>query len=200
MRKSWKTVGVSLLSCLALFAAHLSGQDELPVAEAIATVEPTTPIARPLTVSVALLEGTTITGTLADSTALNIKTAFGEAQIPLSEVAGIRFPSGEDTSTTVVMLNGDSITGATDLKFVGVETTWGSAKINGPNITSMLFVPGLAWQSKDGLGGKRWALVEAAANQGATNAQPMVNSSPSRNSSIPTGPFVQPRPGTIIVQ
>ncbi|MFK7735944.1 MAG: hypothetical protein AB8B50_07955 [Pirellulaceae bacterium] len=116
---------------------------------------------RPLTVAAGLVDDSVITGTLMDSTAVAMKTAFGEASIPLSEVAGIRFPSGEDASTTIVMLNGDSITGATDLKYANIETTWGSAKINGQNIATMLFVPGLRWESLEALGGKRWTLVEA---------------------------------------
>ncbi len=108
------------------------------------------PQARQITVAVSLVDDSTIiTGTLTETTSLSIKTAFGLAELPLNEVAGVRFPRGDDTSTTVVMLNGDSITGATDLKFAQVETTWGSAKINGQNIASMMMVPGLVWQSTD---------------------------------------------------
>ena len=39
------------------------------------------------------------------------------------------------------MLNGDSITGATDVKLMTVETEWGVAQINGQSIQSILFVP-----------------------------------------------------------
>ena len=119
---------------------------------------------RPLTVATELAGDTKITGTLVDSTALQMKTSFGEAQIPLTEIAGVRFATGEETSTTVVMLNGDSITGATDTKFITVETEWGTAKINGTSLVSMLFVPGLQWESSNGLNGKRWSLVEAKPN------------------------------------
>lgn len=147
-----------------------SQDEEIAVAEAVgepvaeATADEATPSSRlrPLTVSATLNDEFVITGTLIDSTSIAIKTAFGEASIPLSEVAGIRFPGGDDTSTTIVMMNGDSITGATDLQYANVETTWGSAKINGPNVRHLLFVPGLVWQAKDGLSGKRWGLVEKA--------------------------------------
>ncbi len=116
---------------------------------------------RPLTISVQLTTGDTkIVGTLVDSTQILLKTAFGEATIPLSEVAGVRLAAGEDTSTSIVMLNGDSITGATDLKYLTVETEWGTAKINGSSIQHMLFVPGLQWQQVAGIGGKRWNLTE----------------------------------------
>ncbi len=165
-----------ILSLVPVSLPWASAQDEAAeaVAEAVATEsdQQSKPKIRPLTVATGVVDKTVITGTLIDSTSIAMKTAFGEASIPLSEVAGIRFPAIEDTSTTIVMLNGDSITGATDLKFVNVETTWGSAKINGQNIASMLFVPGLTWQSVDGLGGKRWNLIEVAAQQKASAVQP----------------------------
>ena len=174
-------------------------EDEIAVAEAvgeaIADAVPSddnataTSRLRPLTVTATLLDETIISGTLIDSTSIAIKTAFGEASIPLSEVAGIRFPGGEDTSTTVVMMNGDSITGATDLKYANVETTWGSAKINGPNVRHLLFVPGLTWQASEGLAGKRWGLSEksklssnpvrqASANESVRPSQNQVPSQP----------------------
>ena len=101
-----------------------------------------------------------------------MKTAFGEAQIPLTEIAGVRFPVGDDNSTTVVMLNGDSITGATDLKFLTVETEWGTAKINGQSIVSLLFVPGLQWEGTNSINGKRWALTETRPQSGANQSNP----------------------------
>ena len=114
---------------------------------------------RPMSVSIDLISNTKLTGTLTDTTTLEMRTSFGTAAIPLSEVAGIRFASADDASTTVVMLNGDSITGATDVKLVTVETEWGMATINGPNIASIMFVPGLTWSPTAGLNGKRWNLA-----------------------------------------
>ncbi len=160
---------LGLLSLLALVGASAISKGQ----EAIAEAKVVTPAAeaskakamRPLTVATELVGETKITGTLVDSTALQMKTSFGEAQIPLSEIAGVRFAAGDETSTTVVMLNGDSITGATETKFLTVETEWGTAKINGSSLVSMLFVPGLQWESSKGLNGKRWSLVEAKPTQ-----------------------------------
>jgi hypothetical protein len=143
-----------------------------PIAEVQDEAKGETPQLRPLTVTAGLVDDTGMTGTLIDSTALQIKTAFGEASIPLSEVAGIRFPAADQSSTTVVMLNGDSISGATDLKFINIETSWGSAKINGQNIGTMLFVPGLKWESTDSIGGKRWNLIEATAQAAPPQTSP----------------------------
>ncbi len=157
---------LGLASWLALFAISAISNGQEDIAEATVVSSPPgdagKPKAlRPLTVATELVGETKITGTLVDSTALQMKTSFGEAQIPLSEIAGVRFATGDETSTTVVMLNGDSITGATDTKFITVETEWGTAKINGSSLVSMLFVPGLQWESSNGLNGKRWSLVEA---------------------------------------
>jgi hypothetical protein len=188
---------LSLAFCLGLIyvPCHVTAQEEAlaeavaePAAAAseLANATPDKPQPRPLTVSVGLLDDTRLTGTLIDSNTIAIKTAFGEASIPLSEVAGIRFPAAEDTGTTVVMLNGDSITGATDLKFVSIETVWGSAKINGANIGSLLFVPGLAWTNNEVLGGKRWTLVESAAQPATAPTAPGL-SAPPVNSPIRVG-------------
>jgi len=184
--------------CLLCLTNLVMAQDEA-IAEAIAepaavaaanaglaNATPDKPQPRPLTISVGLLDDTRLTGTLIDSNTIAIKTAFGEASIPLSEVAGIRFPASDDTSTTIVMLNGDSITGATDLKHVNIETVWGSAKINGANIGTLLFVPGLAWTSNEVLGGKRWSLVESV-TQPATSAAASLGNAPASNSGIRVG-------------
>ncbi len=126
-----------------------------PVARAVASPAKV----RPLSVNIDLLSNTKIAGTLTDTNTLEMRTAFGIANIPLSEVAGIRLASADNASTTVVMLNGDSITGATDIKLMTVETEWGVATINGQNIASVLFVPGLTWNPQAGLNGKRWNLA-----------------------------------------
>lgn len=117
------------------------------------------PQARPLVVTVDLLSGTKISGTLTDANSLEIRTSFGAANMPLSEVAGIRFATADDPTTTVAMHNGDSITGATDVKIVTVETEWGTATINGQSVQSILFVPNVTWNSLAGLSGKRWSLT-----------------------------------------
>lgn len=192
-------------------ASAVAESNNAPATEAVAgdiseaTAEPTaggeqkTPTLRPLTVTTGLTDDTRITGTLLDTNSISVMTAFGEASIPLSEVAGMRFPSAEDTSTTIVMLNGDSITGATDVKFISVETSWGNAKINGQSVSTMLFVPGLTWQSSESLGGKRWTLVEqkpaAAPSAPAPAPRTTVGTQPPNLQN--TQPFPQAQPQVI---
>ena len=143
------------LAALTGFSTSASAQDSVAKAKPTSTTK-----VRPLSIAVDLISGTNLSGTLTDAVSLEMRTSFGSASIPLSEVAGIRFASADNASTTVVMLNGDSITGATDVKLITVETEWGTAKINGVSIASILFVPGLSWNSQAGLNGKRWNLAD----------------------------------------
>lgn len=197
---------IAVAAPVAKDAANDAPKADVSKLEATATATATEPQSssdkrvRPLTVSVQLLRSDlVITGALTDSTLLALKTAFGEASIPLSEVAGVRFPSGQDTSTTLVMLNGDSITGASDVKSITVETEWGSAKVNGENISSMMFVPGLEWQAAKGLNGNRWTLTEAKAKPAGTSAAPGApqnNNVPGMPPSLPPSTLSSPSNNT----
>jgi len=143
-----------------------------------AILQPVTPVekmessSQPVNLTVELTTGNTISGTLVEADVVNIKTVFGEAAIPLSQIAGLRFATREDVTTTVVMINGDSITGATDVKLISIETDWGTAKINGSAIQSLLSIPNLKWQVSSGVSGKRWALVDSKAPESPAQVVP----------------------------
>lgn len=153
---------------ISLFATSVTAQE----AKTIVARKPTLPTASaksaaaprvsPLSVTVRLGDATQIRGALMETSSIDMKTSFGSATFPLSEVAGIRMADGNTAMTTVVLNNGDSVTGATDLQRLIVETTWGSATIKGENVTDVLFTPGLKWSSESGLNGVRWTLVAAS--------------------------------------
>jgi hypothetical protein len=67
--------------------------------------------------------------------------------------------SEADTSTTVVMHNGDTITGAWNLDRLELQTEWGTATVEGGAINSILFAPDMAWVAVRGLSGTRWGLL-----------------------------------------
>lgn len=189
------------LSLIVLNTAYLSAQEESIVkakpVEETPKAQPATDDKglRPLSVSVELIGGTKITGTLTDTTSIEMKTSFGAASIPLTETAGIRFASAENATTTIVMLNGDSVTGAMDVKQITVETEWGSASINGQAITSILLVPGVSWAAQEGLNGKRWYL--ASEEKAATPAPTLPNSNtPTRAPNIPSGTILNQPQGS----
>ena len=171
------------------------------ISQAVTPVEKMESSSRPLNLTVELTTGNTISGTLVEADVVNIKTAFGEAAIPLSEIAGLRFATREDVTTTVVMINGDSITGATDVKLITVETDWGTAKINGSSIQSLLLIPNLKWQASSGVSGKRWALVDSKTSESTTQSLPQPSAAPNQASgtirtspspsSLPAGTYYQ---------
>ncbi len=66
-----------------------------------------TSVGRPLTVSVYLVGGTVLTGTLLDATEIPLRATFGHVQVPLAEVAGIKLAQEEHPASTVVLYNGD---------------------------------------------------------------------------------------------
>ncbi|MCU0711822.1 MAG: hypothetical protein MUC43_07155 [Pirellula sp.] len=139
----------------------------------------------PVTVTVDLINGQRIIGSLTDLGAIPVRASWGPAEIPIPEVAGVKFATSDDPTTTIIMNNGDSITVATDLKNVTVDTEWGQAKINGSAILSMLFIPDLKWTASMGLNGKRWSLVDAKAATPSTTS-PSTPGSSSSSSSSPT--------------
>ncbi len=138
----------------------LFAQDKEATATAVRAPAASVPKMGPLTVTVELIGGQKITGALTELTDLPFRGAVGDVKVMLSEVAGVKMASADDPSTTIIFKNGDSVTGATDLKTVSVDTEWGSAKINGSSITSLLLLPDLKWNASIGLNGKRWSLVD----------------------------------------
>jgi hypothetical protein len=178
--------------CAAVLAGVVSSVSFAQEKEAVATAVPAASVQKmgPITVTVDLVGGQKITGTLTEVTLMPIRTAFGEASVPLAEVAGVKLATAEDTSTTIIMKNGDSITGATDLKVLAVDTEWGSAKINGSSVASILLLPDLKWNATIGLNGKRWSLVDSKSQQGNQLGAPGASSN--------ANPSASPRPATTI--
>ena len=156
----------------------LVAQDKEATATAVRTPAASVSKMGPLTVTVEMLGGQKVTGTLTEITDLPFRGAVGDVKVMLSEVAGVKMASADDPSTTIIFKNGDSVTGATDLKVVSVDTEWGSAKINGSSITSLLLLPDLKWNASigfnGGLNGKRWSLVDGK-NTASSQPGQMVN-------------------------
>lgn len=117
--------------------------------------------ATPLPVVIELLDDVRdLNGSLLDTDDLEVKTAFGSAKMPLSEVLGIRLPREADDTTTVVLHNGDMITGKVDIQNLLVQTSWGKSEVNGNNLASIFFDEGLRWTQLKLLAGDRWTLAK----------------------------------------
>ena len=160
-----------LVALIAMASPAIAQEDEPTLAEPVAVAEAAPrelATVRPLAVTVHLTGGVKLEGTLVSSTQLEMKTSFGEMNVPLSEVAGIRMASEGNATTTVVMHNGDSITGGTEMEMLEIQTEWGRAEVNGVSIDSILFAPGLVWTSENGVAGTRWMLKEGPGVQTTT--------------------------------
>jgi len=105
-------------------------------------------------------------GQLISTPQVTVATSFGNVDVPLSEVAGIKVASANNPTTTVVLHNGDSITGACDVGRVDLRTEWGRAEVQGTSINTILFIEGVSWISDEALGGKRWQLLEQRGEKG----------------------------------
>lgn len=135
---------------------------------------------QPQSVTIALLDGMKLSGELTEVDQWSMKTSFGTTNLPLSTVAGMKMAHEGDSMTTVVLHNGDNLTGAVQLDLVVIQTEWGRAEINGNHIASILFTPGLKWSSETGLNGMRWKLV---------------TDEPAKTVPAPGTPGAQPVPG-----
>jgi len=136
----------------------------VPVADPNLAAPPSAELAlkpklQPQSVVVTLISGATMSGTLSDADQWVMKTTFGTTNLPLSAVAGIRMAQEGSATTTVVLHNGDTITGAVEFDHVAIQTDWGRAEILGTHVASILFTSGLKWISEPGLNGTRWRLV-----------------------------------------
>ena len=106
-----------------------------------------------------------LSGTPIDLEAIEMSSLFGNAKIPLHTIAGIRFAQGADEQTTVVLLNGDALTGDVNLSDIAFVSDWGEAKVNVAHLVSVVFRDDLAWSGVATPNGKRWRLTKLQRGQ-----------------------------------
>jgi hypothetical protein len=80
-----------------------------------------------VSVIVTLIDGSHLIG-IPSISSIPLKTTYGEFDIPLGDLWGIRFPSGDET-TALELRNGDLLTGALSLKSVKLSTLFGHVSL-----------------------------------------------------------------------
>lgn len=115
-------------------------------------------------IKIKLLKDMELEGSPVDLEEIKMNSIFGEASIPLHTIAGIRFAQKPQEQSTIVLLNGDALTGEIALSEVKCVAEWGEAKVNVPHIVSIVFRPDLAWSSVSTPNGLRWQLKKAPSN------------------------------------
>ncbi len=101
-----------------------------------------------------------LTGTPMDLEAITVNSLFGEAKLPMHTVAGVRFAQKEDEQTTIVLQNGDVITGELGMDHIKLVSEWGEATVRVPHIETIVFRSDLAWTPVSTGGGTRWRLTK----------------------------------------
>ena len=91
-------------------------------------------------------------------TEFKLKTAIGEINVPMSEVAGIKLHTSSDDKAVVMLNNGDSITGIPSLTGVELLTDWGKAEIDPEYIQSITSTSGAKFRQESSDFGVRWTL------------------------------------------
>ena len=120
------------------------------------------------TLQLELRNAMTLTGTPLGMEAIKVNTLFGEVDIPFVAIAGVRFGKESTGPSTIVLRNGDSITGEilmTDVEFV---SQWGQATVHTNSIRSIVLVSGVEWGGESSIGGQRWTLLRTGAEATAS--------------------------------
>jgi len=153
-------LAVLTLALLTVSSSVSNADDQLVAANS--TKKRAAMAARPLQVTMEMASQTNaqLKGRLLEMTELSVETAFGTATIPLHAVLGMRLPQKDSPMTTVLLTNGDSVTGTTELEKLFVHTDWGKAEVDAANVISIVFKEGLTWTLETRLNGERWTLIE----------------------------------------
>lgn len=128
-------------------------------------------------------------GTMANVNELSMKTKFGQATIPLTEINGVKLHADEKGSCVVAFKNGDIVTGQLDLEKISITTNWGDANIRVDNIEMILTNPKGSFFKDTAAGKTYWRFSET---------RPVANPRLSgTNSNRQARPNVQTRPANV---
>ena len=90
---------------------------------------------------------------------LKFTTKFGEVDIALGQVAGIRFHIDGEDSALIVLKNGDSVTGIPVMDSLNLSTDWGRAEFDPVYVDEITTSQRASFtQSNDPQFGQRWKL------------------------------------------
>ena len=105
-----------------------------------------------------ITDDSSIAGSVVDMTEITLMTNFGEVQLTLDQIAGVRFNADGEDGAVVFLNNGDAISGTPTLGVVNVQTFWGLAEVNATNVRSMSASPSAKYVRENTDFGVRWQL------------------------------------------
>ncbi|MCA9184081.1 MAG: hypothetical protein R3E01_28680 [Pirellulaceae bacterium] len=157
----WLPAVLLVITAHAAYGQEATNESSKPQATAGSTAEPG--------MEMTLVKGMTLKGTPVDLETIQMNTIFGEAKIPVHTIAGIRFSQKPGTASTVVLQNGDLITGQILLGQIKFVSQWGEATVNTGSVESIVFANGLRWTGTNTVAGQRWTLSRGQAVSPATS-------------------------------
>jgi hypothetical protein len=110
-------------------------------------------------VKLSLKNGLEFTGNRIDLDSITVNSLFGHTTIPIDVIAGIRFAQGDQERTTIVLHNGDTLTGEIDPTSFSFVSNWGESTIDMHQVVWVVFRPGLSWSTISTPAGTRWTLI-----------------------------------------
>ena len=136
-------------------AAKLSKQRAIPTSDGTLTLK--------------LRRGLDLQGAPVGMENVELISIIGKVTIPVHTVAGIRFPQKPGEPATVVLHNGDALTGELAMPSVKVISQWGEATVNANELVYANFARNLSWTTDIAMnGGNRWRLTSRRPNTTAT--------------------------------
>ena len=164
MQKRLLAAGLTLVVLVALSAVDSVAQDRSDSKKSPPKVPgKRTVVTSDGSMSLKLKKGLDLKGTPLELESVKMTSIIGEIDIPLHTIAGIKFPEKSGNSHTVVLHNGDSLTGDVQLSTVKIVSPWGEASVNASELTYLVFGDDLRWTNDTSTGTGRWRLSRAAA-------------------------------------
>ena len=114
------------------------------------------------TMKIRLKRGFEIGGTPIDLKDLKVSGLVGQINVPVHTIAGIRFPKKAGEMSTIILHNGDSLTGEVAMSQLKLVSQWGEAAVNTQEIDYVMFRDDLAWGTASTLAGNRWTLSKSS--------------------------------------
>ena len=156
--------------------------------------------ARPAVIE--LKSGLKLAGQLA-ADPIPFQVMFGQASLPLETIRGIRIADQVPSeggpppliSATIILANGDSLTGMPRLDVIRLQTEWGEAIVKLTHLRSVVVMgDDVVWEEHEG----RWRLVPAPQTQPAQSedAAALTPADSAAELPLPLNPTITPAPPT----
>lgn len=111
-----------------------------------------------------LAQNQKVEGVAVDVQNFKITTGFGDVEVPLDKIDGIRLNAMEDGSAVMAFKNGDILTGILHVSDLKLKTSWGFATVNIAYIDQISTTQGASFSSSKAGGKTVWSFSRGNEN------------------------------------